>query len=806
MLARMNRKLAVALGASLVSLAPVARADTSVAAGGGLSAVTVHVDLAGRKIRFGKCASAPCALTDEEPLHVEGAPDPKGASTTTVDMGSGRRALWVHVPGASGSAFDAVLVGGARPLVYAEETGKIHGQPGSMSGSALELVPRDGGANFIARGAASEDFSICGRPALANLEVLAPQTLDWHRASFVQLASKEIESAQPITATPRQLPAEKPLAPLLAARVASSGAHPGAIADLDPTTVWSEEAAGTGRGQFVVFSAPSEVPIVRLAITIAPAAPAPTGASPKSFYLATSDKLYAVSVPEDAWAHPGRAYDVAFPEPVQSSCMALVLDDAYVHSAKKPDVSIAEVTAYTALDVPGATLDSVAADLGAGGRRAEIAAAILKRAGDAALAPIAGAWDKLDQFGKTNAVDAAEGASCGKDATRIFLSGLCDADPDVARKSESALMQRCTRTSGIVDAAASFPKPVCKKMPEMLALLGRKAALPKLADWMQATEGEARSNVRHELATAAREAPAELLAGMIRDPKYGPLVRLGMLRAMAPRLPEMRAEATSALDALLTPNADMTTRYLALEPLASLAKSGDSAAAGRIGAMLARDADWPVRRRAAELARDLPAVRSELVSAIDDPSPRVRETALETVADLRVSPAAVLVEKRLGDDPWTFVRVAAAHALGAMPAARDLDKALAGALEDKAPQVRGAILDALASHRARDYASDVRKRLDDGQELPSVRTAAAHALGAMCDPAQLERLTELARAAADPMASAEDLAVGVAAVGALGDMHPADLASRLAKLRDKSVRFMLRGAAEHALVQPAKCQ
>ncbi|HEY1956300.1 MAG TPA: HEAT repeat domain-containing protein [Polyangiaceae bacterium] len=806
----MNRKLAFALGAALVCVGSTARAqaDVSLAPSGGLAAITVKIDLAQKKLRFGKCASAPCALTDEEPIKLEGTADASKVTTTNVDLGGGRHALWVHVPGDGGSAFDAVLVGGgARPIVYAEETGKIHGQPGSLSGSALELVPRAGGASFVARGIASEDYGMCGRPALANLEVLAPQTLDWHRASFVQLSADDIASATAITATARQVPAEKPLASLLAPRLASSGAHPAAIADLDPSTAWSEDAAGAGRGQFVVFSAPSEVPLVRLAITIAPQTPSPSGAAPKTFYLATNDKLFSVTVPEDAWQHPGRAYDITFPEPLQTSCLALVLDDAYVRAGQKPDVSIAELTAYSALDVPDASLDTVAADLGVGGRRAEIAAAILKRAGNAALAPVARAWPKLDTFGKENALDAAEGASCGKDATRIFLSGLCDADMHVARKAEGALGHRCLRTSGIVEAAASFPKPTCSRMPEYVALLGRQNALPTLAGWLAATDGDMRATVRHDFATAANAdgVPAQLLASMIRDPKYA-AVRLALLRAMAPRLAEIRADAIAALDALLAPGADMPTRYLALEPLAALAKSGDSPSAARVAAMLARDPDWPVRRRAAELARDLPAVQSELVSAIADPSPRVRETALDTLAALRVSPAAVGVEKLLGSDPWTFVRVAAAKALGAMPAARDLDKSLSDALEDKAPQVRGAILDALAAHHAREYASAVRARLDDAQELPSVRTSAAHALGAMCDPAQLERLTELARAAADPTADAEDIAVGIAAVGALGDMHPADLASRLASLRDKSVRMTLRGAAEHALVAPAKCR
>jgi HEAT repeat protein len=801
-------KFSFALAAvSMLAFGASARADsatTSIAASGGLQAVSARVDVGHMKLKFGVCASAPCPLGDERTIILTGGADEKNVRATTVDMSGGRHALWVHVPSLVGSgAWDAVLVGrAADPVLFADETGKVHGQPGDMSGSKIEVIPDGAGHSYVARGSISESYTICEREVLANAAVLEPQSLEWRGASFQQLDGSEIARAVVIHAAARQVPAEKPLAPILHARFASSGAHPDAIADQDPSTVWSEGAAGVGRGQFVVFGTPSEVAISKLAITIAPPSPSATGAAPKRFFLATKDQLFSIEMPEDAWAHPARAYDIALPEPVKSSCLALVLDEAF-SAPGKSDVSIADIAAYSELDVAGVTLDAVAADLGAGGERAKVAEAILKRAGDAALAPIANAWPKLDVVGHARAIDAAEGATCGADATRVFLNGLCENDPEIARKAEIAMTQ-CKQSSAIALAVQSMPKPPCKRVPSELAILGKQAALPKLAEWMHTDDVDMRANVRREFARAAQEASAQMLAAMIDDPKQTPLVRLEMLRAIGPRLSDIQSNATRALDALLA-HADMSTRYLALEPLAALAKSGERTSAARVAQMLAHDPDWPVRARAAELARDLPAVQSELVSAIDDAEPRVRQSALDTIAALRVSPAAVLVEKRLESDPWTFVRVAAAHALSSMGAARDLDKALATALDDKSPQVRSAVLDALAEHRARDYASAVRARLDDEQELGDVRVSAVHALGAMCDPAQLERLTELARAAADPMASGEDLTLGLAAITALGDMHPADLATRLHKLRDKSVRDAVRAAAEHALSTPSRC-
>ncbi len=789
---------------ALLALAPRALALTSAPSGGGLRAVTAQVDAEHKKLRFGTCDAAPCATNEETTIALSGRIDAKDVAVKNVAMASGKQALWIHITGEGAASWDAVLVGRqAGAVLFADETGKVHGQPGSMSGSKIEIIPDGAGHSFIARGSISEDYTICEREVLANAAVLDPQSLEWRGASFQQLDAGEIARAAAITASPRQSPADKPLAPILHARFASSGAHPEAIADQDPSTVWSEGAAGAGRGQFVVFGTPSEVAISKLAITIAPPTPSASGASPKRFFLATKDRLFSIDVPEDAWAHPARAYDIALPEPVKSSCLALVLDESYM-GAGKSDVFIADVAAYSELDASGVTLDAIAADLGAGSERAKVAEAILKRAGDAALAPIANAWPKLDVVGHARAIDAAEGATCGPDATRVFLSGLCESDAQIAHKAETALTQ-CKQSSGIVLAVQSMQKPTCKRVPSELAILGKQAALPKLAEWLKTDDVEMRANVRRELARAAHDATPQMLSALLGDPQHTPFVRLEMLRAMGPRLHEIAADATRTLDALLA-NADMSVRYLALEPLAELAKSGDRSAAAHVASTLAHDADWPVRARAAELARDLPAVQPELVSAIDDAQPRVRQAALDTVAALRVSPAAVLVEKRLESDPWTFVRVASAHALGAMTAARDIDKALASALgNDASPQVRTAILDALAAHGARDYAKAVRARLDDEQELGDVRVAAAHALGAMCDPAQLERLTELARGAADPMAGGAELTLGLAAIQALGDIHPADIASRLAKLRDKSVRDAVRAAAEHALTSQPKC-
>ena len=466
---------------------------------------------------------------------------------------------------------------------------------------------------------------------------------------------------------------------------------------------------------------------------------------------------------------------------------------------------MADAGAYSELETPGATLATVAASLGAGGPRADAAAGILKRVGDLALVPLTDAWPKLDAPGRALAIDIAATGTCGQ-STPLLLSGLCDASAEVSRKAESTLV-RCNRAARIVDAVRDPKVMACPKATEMLALLGREGALRPLAMQLGKGDKEARAATRQAFATAARGAPADHLTIALVDEALNDDARLEMLRALGPRVTEVAAEATKILDRLAARGDEFATRYLSLGPVAALAAAGNRVEIERLSALLSKDKEWPIRARAAELAIGVPGVQAALLQALDDENPRVREAALRAVAAQKVSAAAVGVQRKLEGDPWPFVRVAAADALGAMPPAVDVDRGLGTALKaDTSSPVRVAILAALAVHRARAMVDAVRERVDDEREDPDVRVAAAHALGSMCDAKTLDRLTELARAAADPMVDQDTLALGLAAVDALGAMHPADLAARLSKLRGEGVRDAVKAAALRALAMTPACR
>ena len=91
-----------------------------------------------------------------------------------------------------------------------------------------------------------------------------------------------------------------------------------ALTDGDPQTAWNEQRPGVGQGELVVMNAPAEVPIPRLSITVAPPQAPANGAAPRTFYLVTDDTTFAVTMPTDAWLHPGDAYDIPLPEPIRT--------------------------------------------------------------------------------------------------------------------------------------------------------------------------------------------------------------------------------------------------------------------------------------------------------------------------------------------------------------------------------------------------------------------------------------------------------------------------------------------------------
>ncbi len=719
----------------------------------------------------------------------------ENVSITEVPLDDGKIVMHVKVR-SEPNPWEAIVA--HDKLVFSGFTGFAKGEPGERTGEAVRVLGRDVMVADI-----QEDRKICGQEFTAlSPRVLDPKTMELRGATVQRLPTDQRQAARRIIASARGGPAEPALSRLLVARGASTGTAK-SLTDGDIATVWTEQRPGMGQGEFVTMDAPYEVGLSGFSITVAPLAPGPAGAAPQAFFLVTDSQTFAITMPDDAWTRPGEAYDIPLPEPIHTTCISLVLNSAYVRGTA-PEVSLAELVAYSSFDGPAATLDKVAAALGGGGPRAEGAAAVLKRA-PGGLAAVSAAYAQLDAAGRALAMDVASVADCEKGAP-LLVGALGETDREVVRKARGKL-ERCGKAAAnaLSEGALTGSPRVRLEAPMLLAQVAPREALAPLAEAMTTTDEKARAAARKALAHAARDAEKSALAALLAK-RGSQDARIDMLRALAARLFDVRADANAVFPELLAPGAPMRTRYLLAAPIAELARAGDLDAAARLVAFISRDSDVPVRAHAAELAAGIAAAEAALAAAVEDPEPRVREAALRSIALAHLKSGEAHAIKRIGEDPWTFVRMAAAGAIAALPASAASDRALAGALKDPSPRVRASAILALAAHRATGQAEALLERLDDGEEDLEVRIAAARALGQICARMATNRLVKLAASGASPVASEDERAVGMAAIDALGRLHPPDLAARLAKARAPDANAGARRAAEHALRETDVCR
>jgi hypothetical protein len=798
----MLRTTLLAFAGLLAAHPSLADVRAAVPAGGGLPALDVKVDLASAMVDANG-ARLPIAL-DRAQLPAEAQ-----VVVEAVPIGKGRQVAHVKVPAKDieGLAWEAILAAGKREPLFAGLTGFVTGDPGERTGKAVQIVPGDA-ASFVLVGDVREDVGLCGQPlTLLDPQGLYPASLDLRPVTAQRLSPARQQEALPVAATRKGATLDTPLARLLVARGSSvSGSSGGELTDGDPTTVWSEQRPGIGQGEFVVMAAPEAVPISRLQIVPVPPGPGGDVAAPRTLYLVSSTQTFAITLPDDAWRSPGEAYEVVLPQPIESSCIALVLSDAYARGLPHPQVGVAELVAYSELDAPGVTLKDVAKKLSSA--RASVAAQVLERAGAPALAAVEEAYGDLDARGRAFAIDVAASHEGCVEAAPLLARGLCESAGEAPRKAREKL-ERCKGAAGVIAARMVQDAPSRRCLAPMLVTLAGPDALEPLADAMALTgEGErdVRATLRTAFADALGAAPRERLVALLGDTRRSALARLEMMRAAGPRVMEAVDPSDATMAEAFAGAPTMRTRYVALGPLGELARGGDASAATRIAEAMQHDTDWPVRARAAELGVGVASAQAALVTACRDPEPRVREAALLALSASSPPPPAGIeaAQVALRADGWPFVRAQALGVLARAPATTDVSKALRGALGDASSRVRGATLVAVALRRMVALRGPVRERLDHDDDF-EVRAAAARALGSLCDMSSADRLTQLARGLGAPGTPEEEQPLALAALVGLAALQPPDLRDRLGPLLSDRAPASVRKAAQRALEARSVC-
>ena len=781
-------------------------------AGGGLDAMDVKLDASAGVLRFRRCKAGDCSDTGtlkELAIPIERTRIDVAASTIDiVPIGDGRQIARVRVPDAQRKdlAFEALFSGQSEEPIFAGLTGYTRGDDGDRAGNVVLVYDRDAQSKFVIVAEAREDTRICGQATTPlGARGIDAKTMQLRGATLHRIDKKAREAAQRVIAQARTTT----VAPLARVLVATGGSAPGssALTDGKLDTIWSEQRPGDGHGEFATMRAPSELPIHALVVTIAPAKPKADGAAPRTFFIALDDRLLQVTIPEDAWSKPEQAYDIPLPEPASTTCLAVVLDEAYTRGAGAPEVSIAEISAVTKFDVEGKQLADVAQALSS--PRGEEAAALLRRAGNDGLTAVVNEYAKLDARGRALAVDVASSAgACDGPAAELLTRALADKESEV-RKRALGRIERCGKSAGeaLVVAVRSDDQARRAAAAPLLAAVAPSLAIEPLAEQMGKGSPETRRAVRGAFARAASVSTRDKLLGLLAKREMPVAARLDLLRAAGPKLRELRPEADVVIADLLRSSPDMPTRYLLAQPLAHLARAPDATSGelSRLAELARRDPDPAVRARAAELSAGIGPLLPALIAAASDPEPRVREAALKAIGATSLAAGAPAAAQASKQDPWTFVRIAATDALGTLPQDQTTTGALVAVLADPSPKVRVSALVALGKHKVTSQAARVRERLDDAREDPEVRALAARTLGVMCVQTAADRLTKLALNLRSPVDESDER-IGMAAIEALGALHPPDLEERLAPLRVKEARPPVHRAADRAMSESTVCR
>lgn len=756
------------------------------------------------------CAVAPCSA-GAVPLGVPNELRSKAARAEVVPLGAGRRAVVVTVTDGT-RTFQAVvaapLAAGPPKILFAGLVGALNGQEGTRAGPMVQISEAEvDGSRRVLVGEQNEAVSLCGRPTILAPRLLTAQDLELHAAKVQRLTVAERDRARQVKATRITGPSQAARSVLSALVASSAVGAPQALTDGDPETTWSEDVGGAGRGEFVVMRAPPDLPIAGLELAIRPKlATLADGAAPERVFLVGPRDVVEVTLPEDAWKNPGASYHVTLDPPLQSSCLALVLDTSFDQS-KAAKVTVAELSVVSELG-EGA-LTALVATLAGGGQRAQAAKALLVAGGAPAFAAVAQAFGGLDEGGKRVALEVLDQAPCEQSAP-VYVEALTGKIEAQVKHAQSRL-SRCGAAAGepLAQALSKVDKTDKRLMPLLVSQLTMTAPARAVTAFLplmdEKTVGRRRL-LRTALAQAARsEAASKAVRAALADPATPPAALIDLLRSLGDLAPRYQPEAGQALARLSAATPAFRTRYLLLGPTSVLSRVSPEAEAAFRRA-LARDPDPHVRTAALGMVRNPKLFQKELVLALGDRDVRVRDASVHALATPEGAFASRALAERLARDEWPLVRASAADALSRLPAGVELDQQLTAALGDDSPLVRARSVRALGERRVKSASSRLRDRLIDADEWPEVRAEAARALGAVCDTESTDELLAFAQKLADPMASPEAQQIATAAVMALGRLAPPNLAQQLAPLSGKKATPQARRAVALALSAPGECR
>jgi HEAT repeat protein len=726
----------------------------------------------------------------------------EGAELRPVALARGQRAGVFRVPlSREGLAFEAVLLvrGGATSVVWSGITG-LRGDRGTRWGDrvVVEDLTDDGFAEIVVA-AVADEVPLCGvaQPELFPRALdpasgeLRPVMLNRLRGLEVEETPLRAERSRPVAL------AEPPVVDVtswaIASTVAGDGgvveglAAPRGLADDDRTTSWIEGRPGPGTGEFVTARLlPGPYSVKALALVLVPAAPpAPARARaresaalgrPRTLTLVLDGRSglrrFAIDVPEDPAGFPGEPVWVTLPEPVQASCLSLVLGQ--VHGGGRPpgSTAVAEVAVFTDLDFEGGAERMFQSFLD-GTADAEV---LVRALGTRAIPSLAGQWPDLDVVRRRRATSLLADL---EDAAAADLLSLAATNPDDATAVEAR--------RGLLGLGEEALEALARRLVDedagqravivgLIGSIGTPAALRLLLERLGSAPDEDRPALRRALSDAIGRAGAPGRQAVLeRAEAASGEERLALMASLIPVEPDERDRFARIVESCWEEAQGFEGRYRVL----TLASGGGAVATlqALAGRVVRDEEDRYLRAHAVEALGAMgasPSALAHLGHAAADEWAGVRVSVARALGRIGPENAWSTVLRLLTQDPWPAVRSAAAESAGLASGDRGLAP-LMGALDDPSPLVQGTAARVLGELGRPEALPSLRALAeDDGAALPA-RTAAARALGAMCSTDARDALMGLVRWARERRSSPEHAQVAAAAIEVLVVYEGADV-------------------------------
>lgn len=674
------------------------------------------------------------------------AADATALSLTAVDVGDGRPTVVAVRMAADGSArFLVVDVDGARPRVLAT-LGPVTSDEEHAARLVVEPAPTSAQLDLAVE---VRSHDACGEV----VQRVFPHRLDraTRRAHALgSLATGPLPSAT-IVATPRASDAARPTFSTLVFDSAVGSEGPtrrglDALSDDDATSRFptsTESAFGSVRARYPY------APLRLVALVVEPIA-GPTGG--RDFVVRAGDRAFAVHSPAGTGPVEAR-----FPAPLDARCLVL-------ETTGGPDALAAMVQVYGIPEADGSSaIERLVTDLADEGERSDLAAEALARIGSPALAILERAFEEAPAGERRRILRAAEAMVAREpNALRVFVQAIESGDASLV----ALAVERCVAMGSpghrALAAAVRRGRPeVSRALAERAPDLALESILARLPD--ASTDGE-KTMLREALVVAARRSPVrgrEQLRSFASRPG-DPSVRALALTVL--RSAGDTEGVAAALDQWLAEDVEQASVEVQIRWLEAASTVPAERRSNLVRSLSRRSLQsefWMVRERALHAIVGDPEALALLRTALDDPSPRVRATALAALDGDAES------LRRVGElsrrDPWPNVRLAALRSLMDVAQAERL---LRDALTDPSTRVRIGLLESLSNARDARFVADAVGIVERNRAPTPVVVAAVRYLEALC-AAQSEAVLEATIPRALERDSERNRTIAIAAAHAL---------------------------------------